>query len=56
MQAILDLVAGTTEKGGADFGGPGDRIATFNQDVTLWIEHAPVGRPRLRPHGGAGGI
>jgi phosphoserine phosphatase len=37
-QAILDLVAATTMEGGADYVAPGDRIATFDQDGTLWVE------------------
>jgi hypothetical protein len=38
-QAILDLVAATTTEGGADFVEPGDRVATFDQDGTTWVEH-----------------
>jgi phosphoserine phosphatase len=36
--AILDLVARVTEAGGAEFVPPGARIATFDNDGTLWCE------------------
>ena len=38
-QAIVDFVKATTEEGGAKFVPPGERIATFDQDGTLWVEH-----------------
>jgi phosphoglycolate phosphatase-like HAD superfamily hydrolase len=38
-QAILDFVTQTTTEDGADFVAPADRIATFDQDGTLWVEH-----------------
>jgi phosphoglycolate phosphatase-like HAD superfamily hydrolase len=38
-QAIVDFVRATTETGGAKFVPPADRIATFDQDGTLWVEH-----------------
>jgi phosphoglycolate phosphatase-like HAD superfamily hydrolase len=38
-QAILDFVRETTETGGAKFVPPEERIATFDQDGTLWVEH-----------------
>src|SRR5262245_41800686 len=38
-QAILDFVRGTTEQGNPKFVAPEDRIATFDQDGTLWVEH-----------------
>jgi len=38
-QAIVDFVKATTEAGGADFVPPEERIATFDQDGTLWVEH-----------------
>jgi hypothetical protein len=38
-QAILDFVSATTETGGAKFVSPAERIATFDQDGTLWVEH-----------------
>lgn len=36
--AILDFVKATTTPGGPDFVAPADRIATFDQDGTLWVE------------------
>ena len=36
--AILDLVARVTKEGGADFVPPAERIATFDNDGTLWCE------------------
>jgi phosphoglycolate phosphatase-like HAD superfamily hydrolase len=38
-QAILDFVRATTDQGSAKFVPPEDRIATFDQDGTLWVEH-----------------
>ena len=38
-QAILELVEVVTTEGGADYVAPEDRIATFDQDGTLWVEH-----------------
>jgi phosphoglycolate phosphatase-like HAD superfamily hydrolase len=38
-QAILDFVRATTEQGGSKFVPPEERIATFDQDGTLWVEH-----------------
>jgi len=35
----VDFVRTTTETGGARFVPPEDRIATFDQDGTLWVEH-----------------
>ena len=43
-QAILDLVSTTTTPGSADFVEPEDRIATFDQDGTLWVEHPIYGQ------------
>jgi hypothetical protein len=37
-QAILDFVAKVTDEGGADYVPPSERIATFDNDGTLWIE------------------
>ena len=37
--AIVAFVEAVTEEGGADFVPPADRIATFDQDGTLWVEH-----------------
>jgi phosphoglycolate phosphatase-like HAD superfamily hydrolase len=38
-QAILDFVRVTTEQGNPKFVSPDERIATFDQDGTLWVEH-----------------
>jgi hypothetical protein len=43
-QAIIDLVAATTTEGGAGFVAPGDRIATFDQDGTTWVEQPLYGQ------------
>jgi len=36
--AILEFVNRTTTQGSADFVAPGERVATFDQDGTLWVE------------------
>ena len=38
-RAILDFVRVTTNRTGPNFVAPEDRIATFDQDGTLWVEH-----------------
>jgi len=38
-QAILDFVRATTDKANPKFVPPEERIATFDQDGTLWVEH-----------------
>jgi phosphoglycolate phosphatase-like HAD superfamily hydrolase len=38
-QAILDFVKATTDQASASFVPAADRIATFDQDGTLWVEH-----------------
>ncbi len=38
-QAILDFVKETTTQGSPEFVPPAERIATFDQDGTLWVEH-----------------
>ncbi len=38
-QAILDFVHAATDQSSKDFVPPEDRIATFDQDGTLWVEH-----------------
>jgi len=38
-RAIVDFVHATTETGGAKFVPPVERIAAFDQDGTLWVEH-----------------
>src|SRR5262249_44858701 len=38
-QAILDFVRGTTDRSSPSFVSAEDRIAVFDQDGTLWVEH-----------------
>ena len=38
-QAIVAFVDAVTTEGSADFVAPEDRIATFDNDGTLWVEH-----------------
>jgi len=38
-QAILDFVRDTTDPSSKNFVPPADRVATFDQDGTLWVEH-----------------
>ncbi len=38
-RAITDFVARVTRQGGPDFVPPAQRIATFDNDGTLWVEH-----------------
>jgi phosphoglycolate phosphatase-like HAD superfamily hydrolase len=38
-QAIVEFVRSTTDKGSPQFVPPAERIATFDQDGTLWVEH-----------------
>ena len=38
-QAILDFVKATTDKSSPNYVPPEARIATFDQDGTLWVEH-----------------
>ncbi len=38
-QAIIKFVKDTTDKSSANYVPPEDRIATFDQDGTLWVEH-----------------
>lgn len=38
-QAILDFVRATTDPASDKFVPPEDRLATFDQDGTLWVEH-----------------
>jgi len=38
-QAILEFVKETTIQGSPQFVPPEARIATFDQDGTLWVEH-----------------
>ena len=38
-QAIVEFVTDTTKEGSPTFVPPAERIATFDQDGTLWVEH-----------------
>jgi phosphoglycolate phosphatase-like HAD superfamily hydrolase len=38
-QAIIDFVRATTDQASPKFVPPEDRVATFDQDGTLWVEH-----------------
>ena len=38
-QAIVDFVKATTTEGSPQYVAPEDRIATFDNDGTLWVEH-----------------
>ena len=38
-KAILDFIHATTDPASKDFVPPEERIATFDQDGTLWVEH-----------------
>jgi len=38
-QAIIEFVQATTDKASPKYVPPEDRIATFDQDGTLWVEH-----------------
>jgi phosphoglycolate phosphatase-like HAD superfamily hydrolase len=38
-QAIIQFVHATTDSGASGFVAPEERIATFDQDGTLWVEH-----------------
>ena len=38
-KAILSFVAATSQEGAPTFVPPAERIATFDQDGTLWVEH-----------------
>src|SRR5215472_16979326 len=38
-QAVLDFVRTTTDQASPKFVPPANRIATFDQDGTLWVEH-----------------
>ena len=41
-KAIVDFVQATTTHGGSRFVPLAERIATFDQDGTLWVEHPNV--------------
>ena len=54
-QAIMDFVRDTTETGGAKFVPAEERIATFDQDGTLWVEHPMYTQVLVLPGARAGG-
>ena len=43
-QTILEFVRDTTTEGSAVYVAPEDRIATFDQDGTTWVEHPLYGQ------------
>lgn len=43
-RAIIDLIATVTTEGRPDYVAPADRIATFDQDGTTWVEHPLYGQ------------
>ena len=43
-QALVDFVTAATTEGGPAFVAPGDRIATFDQDGTTWVEQPLYGQ------------
>jgi hypothetical protein len=43
-KAVLDFIAAATTEGGAGFVPVEERIATFDQDGTLWVEHPIYGQ------------
>src|SRR5580692_10106572 len=43
-KAILSFVKDTTEKSSPKYVEPNDRVATFDQDGTLWTEHPLYGQ------------
>jgi hypothetical protein len=38
-RAIVEFVSAVTNKSGKDYVAPADRIATFDNDGTLWVEY-----------------
>ena len=53
-QAITAFVEAVTTEGGADYVAPADRIATFDNDGTLWTVAPDVHPARLRAGPGQG--
>jgi hypothetical protein len=51
-QAVLDFTRTTTDQSSKNFVVPEDRIATFDQDGTLWVEH-PLYTQAVRARPGA---
>jgi len=54
-KAIVDFVQATTDKASPRFVAPEARIATFDQDGTLWVEQPHVHAGDLLPGEGPGG-
>jgi hypothetical protein len=52
-QAVITFVKETTDPGSPKFVPPEARIATFDQDGTLWVEH-PMHTPTGAPVCGSG--
>jgi hypothetical protein len=50
-QAILDFVRTTTDRASPNFVPPEERIAVFDQDGTLWVEHPLRGAVLSCPKG-----
>ena len=44
MAAVFAFVRDTTDKSSSKYVEPADRIATFDQDGTLWTEHPLYGQ------------
>ena len=53
-QAIVEFVQATTDQSSPKFVPPEQRIATFDQDGTLWVEHPMYTQVDLLPGSGAG--
>ena len=53
-KAILNFVAATSQEGSPTFVPPAERIATFDQDGTLWVEHPMYTPGDLLPGAGPG--
>jgi hypothetical protein len=50
-QSILDFVARLTKEGGPDYVAPKDRLATIDNDGTLWVEQPIYTRCRQARQG-----
>ena len=48
-KAIVEFVKATTKKASPKYVPPGDRIATFDEDGTTWVEHPLYSRGRVLP-------
>jgi hypothetical protein len=53
-QAILEFVKTTTTQGSPQFVPPEERVATFDQDGTLWVEHPIYTQVMYCPGEGSG--